>query len=248
MGGAGKSALAAALANQVQDVFPDGIYWLTIGQHPTLLDLQNQLYRDVTGETETLISAQQAKSALGSALGGLRALVVLDDVWDVNDAAAFVIDSPQLCILITTRNSEILVGLGAAEHQLGVLELEDALLLLAHSAGVADASALPPEAHDVAEKCGRLPLALAMVGAMARLRTSWRDILTRLQRADLDKIANRFPKALYPYHSLFAAIGVSIDALDSDNRERYLDLAVFPDRIAIPQGPLTALWRMDEID
>jgi hypothetical protein len=248
MGGTGKSVLAAALANQMQDVFPDGVYWLTIGEHPTVLDLQNQLYRDVTGETETLTSVQQAKSALGSALGGLRALVVLDDVWEVNDAAAFAIDSPQLCILITTRNSEILVGLGAAEHQLEVLELDDALLLLARWAGVADASALPPGAHSVAEKCGRLPLALAMVGAMARLKTSWRDILTRLQRADLDKIANRFPKDLYPYHTLLAAVGVSIDALDSDDRERYLDLAVFPDHIAIPQEPLTALWSMDEID
>jgi hypothetical protein len=29
--------------------FPDGIYWLTVGQKPNVLDLQNQLLRQLTG-------------------------------------------------------------------------------------------------------------------------------------------------------------------------------------------------------
>ena len=28
--------------------FPDGIYWLTVGQKPKVLDLQNQLLRQLT--------------------------------------------------------------------------------------------------------------------------------------------------------------------------------------------------------
>jgi len=43
MGGIGKSVLAAALAydSEIRQAFPDGIYWLTVGQKPSLLDLQN---------------------------------------------------------------------------------------------------------------------------------------------------------------------------------------------------------------
>jgi hypothetical protein len=45
MGGIGKTVLAAALAHdsEVRQAFPDGIYWLTVGQKPNLLDLHNQL-------------------------------------------------------------------------------------------------------------------------------------------------------------------------------------------------------------
>ena len=47
MGGIGKTVLAAALAHDwaVRQAFPDGIYWLTIGQKPNLLYLQSQLLR-----------------------------------------------------------------------------------------------------------------------------------------------------------------------------------------------------------
>ena len=42
MGGIGKTVLAAALAHdsEVRQAFPYGIYWLTIGQKPNLLELE----------------------------------------------------------------------------------------------------------------------------------------------------------------------------------------------------------------
>jgi len=85
MGGIGKTVLASALAHEpeVRQAFPDGIYWLTIGQKPNLLDLQNQLLRRLTGSKETLTTEQEAKDALREALAGGRVLVILDDVWEV---------------------------------------------------------------------------------------------------------------------------------------------------------------------
>ena len=55
MGGIGKTVLATALAHdlEVRQAFPDGVYWLTIGQKPNLLDLQNQLLRQLTDSKET---------------------------------------------------------------------------------------------------------------------------------------------------------------------------------------------------
>jgi WD40 repeat protein len=251
MGGIGKTVLAAALAHdsEVRQAFPDGIYWLTVGQTPNLLDLQNKLLRQLTGPKQTLTTEEEAKDALRDAIEGRGALVMLDDVWDAGHADAFSATAPPARLLITTRNAEILVGIGAKEHRVDVLSPSDALEMLAELAGERGPDKLPPEATEVAEECGYLPLALALIGAMVRLSsrpTAWRDALARLRRADLQAITRVFPG--YPYPNLLRAIEVSIDALESVDHERYLDLAVFPEDQSIPEGQLAILWELDETD
>ena len=186
MGGIGKTVLAAALAHdsEVRQAFSDGIYWLTIGQKPNLLDLQNQLLRQLTGSKETLTTEQEAKDALREALEGRSALLVVDDAWTIDHADAFSVTAPPARLLITTRNNEVLVGLGAEEHRVDVLSPSDALKMLAEWVGQKSPDKLPPEAAEVAKECGYLPLALAMIGAMIRLQpTAWKDALGRFKRA-----------------------------------------------------------------
>jgi hypothetical protein len=102
---------------------------------------------------------------------------------------------------------------------------------------------LPPEAAEVAKECGYLPLALAMFGAMIRSKPSleptsaslaWKDALTRLRRADLGAIKKAFPN--YPYPDLLRAIEVSVEGLESVDRERYVDLALFPEDQPLPES------------
>jgi NB-ARC domain/SEFIR domain len=163
MGGIGKTVLAAALVRdrEVRQAFPDGIYWLTVGQKPNLLDLQNQLLRHWTGSQETLTTEQEAKDALREALEGRSALLVLDDVWNVDHAAAVAVTAPPARLLVTTRNSEVLVDLGAEEHRVDIVSLAEALRMLADWTGQQSSDTLPPEAAEVAKECGYLPLALA---------------------------------------------------------------------------------------
>jgi hypothetical protein len=40
----------------------------------------------------------------------------------------------------------------------------------------------------------------------------------------------------------FLFIAVSVDEMPPDDRERYLDLAVFPEDTPIPESPLQVLW------
>src|SRR5271166_281937 len=246
MGGIGKTVLATALAHdsEVRQAFPDGIYWLTVGQKPNLLDLQNQLLRQLTDSKETFTAEQEAKDALREALEGRHALLVVDDAWTMNHANAFSVTRPPARLLITTRNKEVLVGLGAEEHRLDVLLPDDALKMLAEWVGEKSPDKLPAEAAEVAKECGYLPLALAMIGAMIRLQpTAWKDALDCLRASDLEDIKRAFPG--YPYPDLLRAIEVSIEALDAPDRERYLDLAVFPEDRSIPETPLSVLWKLD---
>ena len=54
---------ALARDSEVRQAFPDGICWITIGQEPNLLALQNQLLRQLTGSKETLTTEHEAKDA-----------------------------------------------------------------------------------------------------------------------------------------------------------------------------------------
>jgi WD40 repeat protein len=254
MGGIGKSVLAAALAHdsEVRQAFPDGIYWLTIGQKPKLLELQNRLLRQLTGSKQTLTTEQEAKDALREALEGRTVLVVVDDAWTINDVNAFSVAAPAARLLVTTRNREVVVGLGAEDYCLDVLSPVQALRMLAECVGEKSPDKLPPEGAQVAKECGYLPLALAMISAMIQLMPpakAWPDALARLERADLEKIKQiSGDSSGYLYPNLLRAIEASIDALESVDQERYLDLAVFPEDQAIPEGPLAILWKLEEMD
>jgi hypothetical protein len=119
MGGIGKTVLAAALAHdsEVRHAFPEGIYWLTIGQNPNLLELQNRLLRWLMGSKQILTTQQEARDALREALEGRRVLVVVDDAWTIDHADAFSVTASLARLLITTRNNEVLVGLAVEEHR-----------------------------------------------------------------------------------------------------------------------------------
>ena len=85
-------------------------------------------------------------------------------------------------ILLTTRKYEVIQSVDAKEHKLGLLSDDDALILLANRSGQA-LETLPIEAKEVAEECGNLPLALAMVGSMAKGKPGiWGSILFKLKK------------------------------------------------------------------
>jgi DNA polymerase III delta prime subunit len=237
MGGIGKSVLAAALArdSEVRQAFPDGIYWLTLGQKPDVLVLQNQLLRQLTGSKETLATDQEAKDALREALEGRTALLAIDDVWTIEQAHAFSVAAPPARLLITTRNNEVLVGVGAEEHRVDVLWPSDALKMLAEWVGEKSPAKLPLKAAEVARKCGYLPLAVALCGAVVSEGTPWLDVGTALDAAELEFLD-------HPYGSVMKSLKVSVDALVANEAQRYLELAVFPKNESVPEQAVLTLW------
>lgn len=242
MGGIGKTVLAAAVARSpaIAAAFTDGVLWMTVGQDPDLLALLRELAAACGAPEAVFASPFHAKQQVLKLLADRRVLLVLDDLWTFTDVEALDVVGPEGRLLLTSRNRELLVRLGAAEVQVDVLGAGEALALLAEWAGE-DPEALPPVARRVADECGRLPLALAMIGATVRLRPgAWEDALERLERADLGRIRGQFPD--YPYLDLLRALEVSVEALEPWQRARYLELAVFPEDAAVPEAALATLW------
>jgi WD40 repeat protein len=156
----------------------------------------------------------------------------LDDLWRPQDARAFDALGQLSRLLVTTRDADLLIPIGASEFSIGVPDEESALELLASFSGQ-DRDTLPAAARQVVESCGHLPLALAVAGAQIRGGAAWEDALSALERGRLE-----FPG----YGSIFNALQVSTEALATSDRDRYLELAVFPEDADVPVETICTLW------
>jgi len=240
MGGIGKTVLAIDLVNdgEVRRAFSDGIFWLTLGQTIEPLRLQSELARYMAGEPKAYATVNEGRDQLRQLFYGKSCLLVLDDLWHPQDADPFDVLETRSRLLVTTRDADLLVALGARELPLDVLTDQLALELLA-SWAVQDRVALPPVASKVAESCGHLPLALALAGARVRGGARWEEVLSALERGRLEFLD-------HPYGSVFSSLRLSTDALPQAERARYFELAVFPEDAVIPAAAICALWGIPE--
>ena len=233
LAGVGKTVLAQTLAHDadIRRSFPDGIYWLTVGQRSDLWSLQVSLLQklDPAAAPATLV---EARALLKQRLEGQRVLLVLDDVWDVAQALAFDLVSAQSGVLITTREAAVIRALGAVEHALDVFSRHESLAFLAQRSGV---TPLPPEAEFVADAAGDLPLALAIAAGAVRDGRSWEEIRRQLEDA-------RITYNEHPFRQVFQALAASVNWLPPGDAARYLELAVFPDDEPVAETVVQRYW------
>jgi WD40 repeat protein len=236
LGGLGKtvSAIDVVQDPDLRRTFSDGIYWLTVGQAADIIGLQSVLTQQVTGSPSAVPSVAAGASQLRAILADHACLIVLDDVWTFEQAAAFDVLGPRGRLLVTTRDAGVLTALGAHAIGLDVLSDSQALTLLAKWTSRPEET-LPTEARTLVRRCGSLPLALSVAGAMVRDGTTWGDILTALDAGNL-----RFLD--HPYASVFASLSLSLDVLPGDMRARYLELAVALEDAPLPTSVITQLW------
>jgi tetratricopeptide (TPR) repeat protein len=254
MSGIGKTVMATAIArdSEIQQAFPDGVLWVTLGQSPNVKVRQADLCRSLGDPPQTFEDIQQGKARLSELLIDKACLIVLDDVCELEHAAAFDVMGPHSGLLITARDARIITALGAVEHQLAVLSEDEALKLLAHWLSSRDGTLdndeleylaqvkahLPIEAHEVARECGYLPLALALSAAQVRDGASWEDVLQALHAVELDFLD-------HPHGSVLKSLKSSIDRLQAespDQAKHYLELAVFPKNVAVPEETVLMFW------
>ena len=75
--------------SRYRPVFPDGVYWVTVGIEPMLTRQQGRLAEAVSGEKPSITDVQQGKDCLRQCFAGKQALLILDDLWNTADAKAF---------------------------------------------------------------------------------------------------------------------------------------------------------------
>src|ERR1019366_9893799 len=84
MGGIGKTVLAQALCHDevVQQAFPDGVIWITVGKEASMdLARMREVGRALGDDLSGYDNEQAAKNRYRSTIRKKAALIVVDDVW-----------------------------------------------------------------------------------------------------------------------------------------------------------------------
>jgi len=175
MPGIGKTALAVHWAHQVADRFPDGQLYINLrGFDPSGVPVP--AVEAIRGFLDAFgIPASQIPRSLDaqaglyrSLLAGRRVLVVLDNARDVEQVRPLLPGSPGCLVLVTSRNELTgLIAEGAHPLTLDLPTGAEAHQLLERRLGPDRLKAEPIPARQMADLCGRLPLALGIVAARA---------------------------------------------------------------------------------
>jgi tetratricopeptide (TPR) repeat protein len=201
IGGAGKTALVVQWAHQAVDRFPDGQLYVNLqgftpGQAPVdPMDGLARFLRALGTPTDRLPGTLDERSALfRSTLAGQRMLVVLDNAATVEQVRPLLPGSTSCMTVVTSRDrlAGLLAREGAKSVVLDVLPEAICHQLLERMVGADRIAAEPEACGRIIELCGRLPLALRVVGANLALAGHRRlsDLAQELDHADrLDRLA-----------------------------------------------------------
>jgi predicted ATPase/DNA-binding CsgD family transcriptional regulator len=231
VGGAGKTRLAAQVAADQAERWPDGVWWVELGAVTDAADVA-----EVVASTIGVL-VEPVRGPLGSvtvALADCRTLVCLDNCEHVLEGAAEVAAAllracPEVTVLATSREP---LGLpGETVWQVPPLTTDDALALFVERAGAVRPGFALDAAGEAAVRamCARLdgiPLALELAAA-------WLRTLTPQQiEAGLDDrfgLLVRGPRGAVPrQQTLAASIEWSHALLDEHDRTVFRRLATFP--------------------
>ena len=248
LGGIGKSTLAAALAQEkdVQAYFPDGIFWATLGQQPDILSFLYGWIQALGDYDFKPMSVDAASLQLRTLLADKKALLVVDDLWNVGDIEPFQIAGNNCKLLVTTREVPVK---GATPYNLDVMTETQSLALLRGYLGSELTAKEQEQAKNLAKTVGYLPLALELGAAQVKDGVTWAELLEDLQaeiahleildQGEAEDFINQEKRKNY---SLIASFNLSLKRLKSARLRQFIWLGVLPDDVTITEKMAATLW------
>ena len=252
LGGIGKSVLAAALIadSDIQQRYPDGTLWITLGQQPELLPMLGGWIRALGDHNYRLVTAAEASAHLSTLLYDKQMLLVVDDVWNPVHSDAFRVGGSRCRLLVTTREAKIR---DAKKFDLDVMTSEQAMALLTNKLGDTLSEIERTDAEAFAKRVGYLPLALELATAQIEEGLLWKELLEdfcqevdRLESLDVlgkDDLPDDAERRKY---SLLACFNLSLQRLTTEQRQHFAWLGVLPEDADITQVMAQTLWQINE--
>ncbi|MFF0633098.1 ATP-binding protein [Nocardia sp. NPDC004151] len=179
MPGVGKTALVTHAAHQIAHRFPDGRFFVelsthTPGQKPAspiavLASLLNNLGLDPSRIPD---SFEDRRDMWRDRSVGKRLLLVMDDAKDVAQVEPLLPTGRECLTLITSRRRLIALD-GAIPISLAPLESDAAARLFCKLARRPAAASELAAAHEIAWRCGYLPLAIVLLAGRLAHHPAW---------------------------------------------------------------------------
>ncbi|MET9239467.1 BTAD domain-containing putative transcriptional regulator [Nonomuraea sp. NPDC003709] len=176
MAGVGKTTLAVHWAHQVAHRFPDGQLYVNLrgfDRQGSAMDPAEALrsFLEALGVPPHRIpvAVDVQVGLYRSLLAKRRVLILLDNARDAEQVRPLLPSSPGCLVLITSRDRlpGLLATEGALPMTLDLFPAEDARESLARRLGEKRLAREPEAVDEIVERCGGLPLALAVVAARA---------------------------------------------------------------------------------
>jgi hypothetical protein len=221
MGGLGKSTVAKHLYNMKRSDFPRSCFMFNV-RGRDLPSLQKQLIRDLLGHDLDIDNTIQGKGILQRSLQGLPALIVLDDVDDIEQIRSLLdLDAvgPRTLILLTSRDKDLLrISPKALLYDVKPLNRQHAQELFCRHAFLLSEPVQGFEdlVNELLEICGGLPSSLKFCAqrlAGNRDKTYW--------KLQVEKFSKQLPD------DTINTLKVSYEALKKEEKEIFLDIGCF---------------------
>jgi len=220
--GIGKTALAEAFVNHHKSEY-NGWSLLPDVREASLIDLQTNLVKDLVSEDPKIVNIADGRRKLSRYLHRYKALIVLDDVDNVEQLDALfspakaALSSDSL-ILVTTCNKNILSGLKESSiYEVKTLDENQSQELFCRHAfdQPYPVSGFEKMVGAFLYECTGLPLYLKVFGAL-------------LSGKDLNYWEDQFCKisTVLPIH-IQSRLKISFDSLDLPEKQMFLHIAIF---------------------
>jgi DNA-binding SARP family transcriptional activator len=255
--GVGKSTLLASLAYEpgIAARCPDGVLWVSLGETPDVVAELLQWLRtvDPAAAAGGPPTKEYLCSRLRARLSDRRVLLLVDDVWQPQDAEPFLVGGPGCAVVLSTRLLDTAAALAPAAHdlvRLKVLPTADGLELL-RALTPRTVAAHPDLAEALVLDLEGLPLALHVAGRLleSEARMGWgvAELLSEL-RAGAALLQARAPYNMAGQGqgaspTVQALLARSTDGLAPDLRERFALMGLFvPKPATFSREAVAALW------
>lgn len=241
IGGSGKTTLAREVCRdeQIRCHFKERILFLTVSQSPNVEQLRAKILGHIMGNgslNNTNYAVPQWKPVQFECASQSEILVILDDVWSLSVLEQLVFRVPCCKFIVVSR---FRLPVFDATYQVKLLGEDDALSLFCHHAF--GQKSIPLSANQnlvkqVVNECGKLPLALKVIGASLRDQNElyWLSVKTRLSQGL--SIGESYEL------NLIDRMAISTNYLPEKIKECFLDLCSFPEDRKIPFEILINMW------
>lgn len=234
-GGIGKTALAVHWAHRVAHLFPDGQLFVNLrgwADGPPLRPIEALSgFLRALGVPNRQIPLQldEAAALFRSKIANRHILIILDNAPDAETVRPLLAATPGCLVVVTSRDR--MVGLtathGARRLSLDTLTCEESIDLLGAMIGQPRLAADQQGAAELADICGRLPLALRIAAANLLDQPA-----TKIGAFAEAAVASGRVAALTvendPPASLWSAVRLSYERLPVDGRRLFRWLALVP--------------------
>jgi hypothetical protein len=256
-GGFGKTTLAKAICHddRIQEVFDDGVLWVTLGEKvDNLVGKVAGLTTMLSGERSDFGDLDPAVTRLRELLADRDILMVVDDVWDPAHLDPFLQSGLHCARLITTRNLDVLPR-RCRDVKVDSMRPNEAAALL----GMGLPSQFQAEINALAKRVGNWPLLLGIANGVLRERVEkmhqpLSEAIAYANKA-LDKrglTAFSAGNTQARNRAVQLSVDVSLEQFSPCQRERFEELSIFPEDVEVPLKTIGTLWQatggLDDFD